>query len=141
VRVVLDPNVLVSGLIGNAASAPRAIIDALAQEEIDVVLSERALAELEQVLHRPKLSSRVTPSERDLFLARLRAQAEVVTDPGGSAGATRDPDDDYLVALARSQHVDAIVSGDKDLIEANLDDPPVWTPRECAERIRDARAD
>jgi putative PIN family toxin of toxin-antitoxin system len=140
VRVVLDPNVLVSGLIGKATSAPRAILDALAQEEIEVVLSENALAELEQVLHRPKLSSRVTRNERDEYLARLRVQADVVDDPEGSGGATRDPDDDYLVALARQERVDAIVSGDKDLLEAGLEDPPVWTPRECAQRLRDSHA-
>jgi putative PIN family toxin of toxin-antitoxin system len=141
VRVVLDPNVLVSGLIGKATSAPRLILDALDQEEIEVVLSEDALAELAQVLHRPKLSNRVTRSERDEYLARLRVQAEVVDDPGGSSGATRDPDDDYLVALARRARADAIVSGDKDLVQAGLEEPPVWTPRECADRLRTASAD
>ncbi len=140
-RLVLDPNVLVSGLIGKATSAPRVILDALAEDEIEIVISETVLQELEEVLHRPKLSRRVTPSERDEYLARVRLQADVVHDPGGSEGATRDPDDDYLVALARRERVDAIVSGDKDLVEVGLEDPPVWTPRQCLDRLRTAPAD
>lgn len=105
------------------------------------MISETVLQELEEVLHRPKLSRRVTPSERDEYLARVRLQADVVHDPGGSEGATRDPDDDYLVALARRERVDAIVSGDKDLVEVGLEDPPVWTPRQCLDRLRTAPAD
>ncbi|MBB4665057.1 hypothetical protein [Conexibacter arvalis] len=41
---------------------------------------------------------------------------------------TRDPADDYLVALARAQQVDAIVSGDRDLVEAGIERPPVQRP-------------
>jgi predicted nucleic acid-binding protein len=48
--------------------------------------------------------------------------------------ATRDCKDDYLVALALSAAVDAIVSGDHDLLDANLD-IAVWSPRELAGRI------
>jgi len=49
---------------------------------------------------------------------------------------TRDRKDDYLVALARQERVDAIVSGGRDLLDAGLDSPPVWSPRELADRIR-----
>jgi predicted nucleic acid-binding protein len=48
---------------------------------------------------------------------------------------TRDPEDDYLVALARRERVGAIISGDLDLREAGLDDPPVWTPRKAGDRV------
>jgi predicted nucleic acid-binding protein len=48
---------------------------------------------------------------------------------------TRDPTDDYLVALARREHADAIVSGDLDLREAGIDNPPVWTPRQATDRL------
>ena len=45
---------------------------------------------------------------------------------------------DYLVALARSERLDAIVSDDRDLIDAGLADPAVWTPWELADRLLDA---
>ena len=48
----------------------------------------------------------------------------------------RDRKDDYLVALARDERVDAIVSGDRDLLEAGLTAPPIWSPRELVERLR-----
>jgi hypothetical protein len=37
--------------------------------------------------------------------------------------------------LARAAGAAAIVSGDRDLLEAGLFDPPVWTPRICADRL------
>jgi hypothetical protein len=37
-------------------------------------------------------------------------------------------DDDYLVALAREHGVDRIVTGDKDLLEREYQQPPVITP-------------
>lgn len=36
--------------------------------------------------------------------------------------ATRDPDDDYLIALARAARADLIVSVDRDLLDADLED-------------------
>jgi hypothetical protein len=32
----------------------------------------------------------------------------------------------------------AIVSGDRDLLDAGLEEAPVWTPRELADRLADA---
>lgn len=49
--------------------------------------------------------------------------------------ATRDPKDDYLVALARVADVDAIVSGDSDLHDAELPDLSIWTPRHLADLL------
>jgi len=51
---------------------------------------------------------------------------------------TRDRKDDYLVALGRQENVDAIVSGDRDLLDAGLEEAPVWTPRELADRLAEA---
>ena len=47
---------------------------------------------------------------------------------------TRDRNDDYLVALAQNEGVDALVSGDRDLLDAELG-TAVWSPRELADRI------
>lgn len=48
---------------------------------------------------------------------------------------TRDPDDDYVVALAREHAADVIVSGDKDLLEWQEQRPPVVTPTEFEEML------
>lgn len=64
------------------------------------------------------------------FVAALRAGATFLSDPpAGNEPITRDRKDDYLVQLARSVAVDALVSGDRDLLEAGLADINVMTPR------------
>jgi uncharacterized protein len=50
----------------------------------------------------------------------------------------RDPGDDYLVALARAALVDAVVTGDRDLLELEDSGLAVITPRELVERLADA---
>ena len=52
------------------------------------------------------------------------------SDPGRAVidTATRDVDDDYLVALARSYGADYIVTGDNDLLDWGEQQPPVITP-------------
>jgi predicted nucleic acid-binding protein len=67
-------------------------------------------------------------------VAELRHHAVVVEDPGEvEAGLTRDPDDDYLVALARAGGADVLVSGDPHITGIAGLEPPVLTPRELLE--------
>jgi predicted nucleic acid-binding protein len=48
---------------------------------------------------------------------------------------TRDPNDDYLIALARGAGVDAIVSGDADLLALERADPAVVSPSRLVEQL------
>jgi predicted nucleic acid-binding protein len=50
---------------------------------------------------------------------------------------TRDPDDDYLVGLARSTAADALVSGDRDLTDLTLGDVRLLTPRAFLDQLAD----
>ena len=50
-------------------------------------------------------------------------------------GVTPDPDDDYLVALARQAGADCVVSGDPHLKQAALTDMEVLTPAEFLDRL------
>lgn len=47
----------------------------------------------------------------------------------------RDPDDDYLVELARIAKVDVLVSGDKDLLALDERIVRVLTPREALREV------
>ena len=49
----------------------------------------------------------------------------------------RDPNDDYLVALATARHADAIVTGDPDLhaIDTEKLDIEILTPRQLVDRL------
>jgi len=52
-RIVLDTNVLVSGMI-NPHGAPGRIIDQIREGRVELVVDDRILAEYTEVLHRPK---------------------------------------------------------------------------------------
>jgi len=56
-------------------------------------------------------------------------------DPVDVARLTRDPADDYLVALARDARAEAIVSGDADLLTLEAAEPPVLSPRAVVEQL------
>ena len=57
--------------------------------------------------------------------------ADIIDPPA----LTRDPKDDYLVALARDAAVDAITSGDDDLHAARDLGIEVLTPRDLLTRL------
>ncbi len=73
------------------------------------------------------------------LLDRFRSEAVVVSDPTVVAGVTADPDDDYLVALARGNRTAIVVSGDRDLHDADLPDLEVLTPRQFLDRLEEGR--
>jgi len=93
------------------------------------------LAELEEVLGRKKFR-RITADEAQRFVADVRSRAEAVPDaPEPWLVETRDPKDDYLVALARGAGVDALVSGDVHLTELVDLMPQVMTPAAFLARV------
>lgn len=135
IRVVVDPGVFISALIGHRGSAPDIVVRAFVDERISVVASPSLLAELARVLARPKFARYADDRTRREFVERVRRHAMVVEDPVDVPPITRDAKDDYLVALALREQVDALVSGDRDLLDAGLDTPPIWSPRQAADRI------
>ena len=133
-RVVLDPGVLVSALLV-AEGPPGRILDRWRQGELELVVSDTLLAELEDVLHRPRLASRVDERDARAYVAGIRRAARVFDDPPAEPGLTPDPGDDYLVALARAAGADLIVSGDAHLAGLADSEPPVLTPRAFADML------
>lgn len=135
-RVVLDPNVLISASIA-PRGIPRALLNAWAEERLELIVSPQLLAELEDVLSRERLRRWLTQQEVMAFVAKLRLGATLVNDPPTpTAPITADPDDDYLVALAQAARADCLVSGDRHLTELPDPDPPVLTPRQLLDRLQ-----
>jgi predicted nucleic acid-binding protein len=58
----------------------------------------------------------------------LRITATILDDPPQQHHDVRDPNDSYLVTLARSATVDYLVSGDGDLTSLQSPQPPVIKP-------------
>jgi uncharacterized protein len=130
VRFVLDPNVLVSAVVADGVS--RRLFDLWRRDRCyELIVCPMLLDELADVLRRDRFRRFIALAGIDLLLALLRTEASVVADPEDIERATADPDDDYLVALVLREDADALVSGDKDLTELEVADPPVLTPAEA----------
>ena len=115
---------------------PASIIRALLAGTFEGVVCPGLLAEIEDVLSRSKFGKRVMAEELRAYLREVATAATPAADPHEVPRASRDPKDDYLVALAVEAEVDALVSGDADL--TSIADPPVpiMTPREFLELLR-----
>lgn len=134
-RAVADVNVLVS-----AARSPNGLcgrlLDAATAGRWIPVVSVMLFQELEEVLVRSKFRDVLGQEATDLFLADLLSIAEWAPDPPAAAtSTTRDPDDKYLLALARSAKVDVLVSGDRDLTDLPETKPPIETPTQFSLRL------
>ena len=114
-RAVLDPNVLISALL-SAGGAPARIVARWLAGELELIVSEKLLDELDRALSYPKLQTRIAPDERGEFLALLRRSAIAAVDPATPPKRSRDPGDDYLLALAEAERA-VLVSGDVHLLE------------------------
>lgn len=128
-KVVLDANVFVSAAIQNGAS--HRIVQAwlAGGARFDVVMCPELLTEIRDVLTtRPRLRKWVDLDVAVSFVDTIEALVDLVEDPKFIEAETRDSDDDYVVALARENDVEVIVSGDKDLLEWAAQRPPVATP-------------
>jgi len=129
VRVVLDPNVLISALLSPKGPSAE-ILSAWVAERFELVVSQTLLAELDGVLVRPKFRRWVSESDRLEFVAELARSATVVVDPPAPSSLSPDPDDDYLIALAQAAGAAYLVSGDRHLTALVDPSPPIPTPRE-----------
>jgi uncharacterized protein len=130
-RVVVDTNVLVSGL-AYPASIPGRILDVWRQGGINLVLSRYILDEMARVLPRLRRIS-LTPAEiRDLADSFLFL-AEIVEPSAELEKALRDNADQKVLGTLRSANADYLITGDKDLL-ALAELYPIVTPTVFWER-------
>ncbi|WP_158790010.1 putative toxin-antitoxin system toxin component, PIN family [Granulicella sp. L60] len=131
IRVVLDTNVLVSGL-AYPGSVPGRIVGIWRQGGLDVILSRYILDEMVRVL--PRLS-RITlsPAEIRDLADSLLFLADIVEPGTQEDAALRDQADQAVLATLQASKADYLVTGDKDLL-ALADRYPIITPAEFWER-------
>ena len=126
-RAVLDTNVLVSALISPSGRSARLLVE-LRSGAFELVLSPLLLLELREVLRRDKFRRYVSEAEADAYVELIRMEGIVRPDPASSLEPlSADPDDEYLVDLARVAAADALVSGDAHVLDLH-DRLPILTP-------------
>jgi uncharacterized protein len=134
-RAVVDPNVLVSAFISQRGGSPDLIVRAWREGAFELVVSPHLIAELAEVLDRPKFALQASYGRAEAYIAALAGDAIQIDDPPDPPAASPDGGDDYLIALARVSRADVIVSGDRHLTELVDPTPPVLTPRQFIEQL------
>jgi uncharacterized protein len=124
--------VLVSALLSKAG-APGRLIALWLEGAFELVVSEALIAELGRALAYSKLREYISPEEGADFIVLLRATASILAEAERHDHASRDPGDDYLLALANSS-ASILVSGDRDLLVL-APDLPIQEPGAFLEQL------
>jgi len=112
-RVVVDCNVYVSLLIGGSMLVLR---DFLFSKSVELVISEKLLTEVEEQVTKTKFAKYFSAKQAQLLLDLLMDVGTIHADTTPSKPISRDPDDDYLLALAKSAKAHVLLTGDEDLL-------------------------
>jgi putative PIN family toxin of toxin-antitoxin system len=125
-RAVLDPGVLVSGLI-SPSGAPAQLVSQARDGDLELIVSPLILAELGRVLEREKFRRYVDLDTARDYVGLLQRDSVNAPDPEGPPPLrSMDPDDDYLISLAHRQSA-ILVSGDRHLLDLS-DRAPIISP-------------
>ncbi|MCZ7574868.1 MAG: putative toxin-antitoxin system toxin component, PIN family [Ardenticatenaceae bacterium] len=111
-RAVVDTNLLVRGLLKGPVTIP--LMQAWKEQCFQLVTSEVLLAELFEVLARPKFERYFTLEDVRELGELIYELAEVV-EPTVHARLCRDPKDDIFLDVAIAGSVAYLVTGDDDL--------------------------
>ena len=115
-RIVVDTNALISRLL-----LPRSIPGKAVHKATDtgqLLVSEATLAELADVLARPKFAPYVSIQDRQQFIRLLGRVCKMVPITH-MIRACRDVKDDKFLELAVNGGAGVIITGDKDLLALN----------------------
>jgi uncharacterized protein len=129
VRAVIDTNVLLAGLLWHGK--PHALLELVRDGTLTLISSPALLAELAEVIERPKFDAILTRSNTspEHSLAEIQMLAAVIAPAPLPRPVCRDIDDDAVLALALAAQVDFIVSGDNDLLDLqSFAHIPILTP-------------
>lgn len=134
-RLVLDTNILVSGLL-SAKGPPGKLLGAWLDDRFELVSSAEQISELRRVLGYERLSRHIRPDQARDFIENVEALATLATDLPNLT-VSPDPDDDVILAIAVSARADAVVSGDRaDVLDlGEIAGIPIITAREAVKRL------
>jgi putative PIN family toxin of toxin-antitoxin system len=115
-NIVLDTNTVISGLFWKGA--PRQVLDLARSGVIRLFTSPELLAELADVLGRQKFAQRLEQAgvTVDDLVYGYAALARAIRPAKIKPVILADPDDDKVLACARSAKAEIITSGDSHLL-------------------------
>lgn len=110
-RAILDTNILLSGLITPSGVAA-GLVEAWLDRRFELISHSIQLEELRDVTRRPKIRALVKSSEAGRLINQISALAEMPLRLP-PVERSRDPLDDFLLALCEACQADVLVTGDK----------------------------
>jgi len=113
-RLILDTNILLSGLLSPLGSSAE-LLDAWERKRFVLVACDGLIAELREVAGRPFFRKRLRAGASELLAAGIRDFSLFCRDLP-SAPVAPDPKDSYLLALAEAGEAEFLVTGDKQLL-------------------------
>ena len=123
-RLVLDANVLIAAFVARGVCAE--LLEYCVREHEPVTCA----AILDEVRRNLVSSIKVTASQADQTVKLLRTRLPVVEPVNLGAPVCRDPDDDVVLGTAIAGRCEAVVTGDKDLLDlGSYRDIPILSPR------------
>lgn len=113
-RVVIDTNVLISGLFSTTSTPALALEKAVTKAQL--IATAATLRELIEKLLLPKFDRYVRRERREALLQRLASIVEIV-EVLQPVHASRDPKDDKFLEAAINGRASVVVTGDRDLLD------------------------
>lgn len=132
IRIVLDTNVLVAGILSEQGP-PGWILDLVAARELSVAYDSRVLAEYREVLARPELG--LEPGRVEQLLSAIVDHGILVT-PLPWPHSLPDPDDEPFLATAHAADVVLVTGNTRHFPASARGDVVVATPREFIDGLR-----
>jgi len=135
VRIVLDINVLVSGLISKA-SPPGQLLALWRDRLFVLVVSHAQIERMQDVILRPRLQRFFDPGDPAALVADIYEAGEIVKHDR-SINLSADPEDNIILGTAIAGQADLLVSGDKKhlLPLERVQGIPILSPREAIKKI------
>ena len=135
-RVVIDTNVIVSGIL-SANNYPARIVNTwLEGERFQPILSEDLKREVTNVLNRPKIKKRLSRAvDLEILLPALFKKATLVSPKKIKNQVFTDEGDHFLLELAVSGEAKVIVTGDEGMLKhGSFEGLILVNPRQFCER-------
>jgi len=118
-RVVLDTNIFVSGLLSKTG-LPAKILDAWRAGQYLLITSPPIVAEIRRVLETPRMRKKYFITSGDIEQLIILLEKDALIVPGRTDvrnAIPDDPSDEMFLACAMDAAADYIVSGDRHLLD------------------------
>ena len=113
IKVVIDTNLWISFLISKNF---KNLDNLFTIDRLVLIFSDQLLEEFIEVAKRPKFEKFFSLTDLIILLNQIYSKAKFI-EVKSEVNLCRDPNDNFLLSLAKDSNADYLISGDKDLLE------------------------